>query len=581
MELVYLWVEEYKNIHKQGFTFSPRFKCKYDEENKKLSIDENDDYIENFFGKDINVTAIVGKNGSGKSNLLDLIFNRHRDRSGKEHFFVVYQDKKLQLYFFIHGYLKLIKEIKADTTCSMNILKKEMSITKLKYEFSSIFFSNLFQDLPIHDNTDKRHIDISTSYLIYEYSKNEEKTDFIDFKYQYSLYKSKSIENAILMLKEEGIILPFNTPKQLNINVQSLYIDEDEKDILLNEFQRLREKEDESRTQFYQYVVEAIIYNYCNFIPGGYSAIEDILKKDNPTDIDDFYKKIQKVITSVSPETSTFLEMIKELQKDKHYTDFLLSLDVNDVDTDLIKTMWNMSNSLFNLFDILHFNWKPDLSTGQEAYLFQFANFYSTIKNIGMKDDILILIDEGETTMHSNWQKQYIKYYVDFLETNFKDKNIHIILSSHSPFILSDLAKENVIFLDTYDEEKSVKKYPILNIKDLENGNCINVSEYININPFGANIHTLLSDGFFMEDGLMGEFAKNKIQEIIDYLNNQKNIAEISTSQEQIKKVIESIGEAFLKDKLLGMYDEKFIKTNEEKIRDLEQQIESIKNDQN
>ena len=47
MELVYLLVEDYKNIHKQGFNFSPRFSCEYD-----------DDYIENFFGKNINVTAI-------------------------------------------------------------------------------------------------------------------------------------------------------------------------------------------------------------------------------------------------------------------------------------------------------------------------------------------------------------------------------------------------------------------------------------------------------------------------------------------------------------------------------------------
>jgi hypothetical protein len=33
MELVYLWVEEYKNIKNQGFNFSPRFECEFDGKN--------------------------------------------------------------------------------------------------------------------------------------------------------------------------------------------------------------------------------------------------------------------------------------------------------------------------------------------------------------------------------------------------------------------------------------------------------------------------------------------------------------------------------------------------------------------
>lgn len=30
MELVYLWVEKYKNIENEGFNFSPRFRCEFD-----------------------------------------------------------------------------------------------------------------------------------------------------------------------------------------------------------------------------------------------------------------------------------------------------------------------------------------------------------------------------------------------------------------------------------------------------------------------------------------------------------------------------------------------------------------------
>ena len=77
MELVYLWVEEYKNIHKQGFNFSPRFRCEYDEEKNELEIIDKDEtgefYPKNFFGDNINVTAIVGENGSGKSSLLEYL----------------------------------------------------------------------------------------------------------------------------------------------------------------------------------------------------------------------------------------------------------------------------------------------------------------------------------------------------------------------------------------------------------------------------------------------------------------------------------------------------------------------------
>ena len=80
-------------------------------------------------------------------------------------------------------------------------------------------------------------------------------------------------------------------------------------------------------------------------------------------------------------------------------------------------------------------------------------------------------------------------------------KNLHIIIASHSPFILSDLPKENIIFLE---EGKQVKPFK-------------------GKQTFGANIHTLLSDGFFMSDGLMGEFAKGKIEEIKDFYFDNKD----------------------------------------------------------
>ena len=107
-------------------------------------------------------------------------------------------------------------------------------------------------------------------------------------------------------------------------------------------------------------------------------------------------------------------------------------------------------------------------------------------------------------------------------------------MSTHSPFILSDLPKENVIFL--------------------KDGKQINPDI---TQTFGANIHTLLSNGFFMSDGLMGEFAKSKITEIKDFYNENKDLknedSKFESKKDEFKKnkkyfenIQKIIGEPFL-----------------------------------
>ena len=96
MELVYLWVEEYKNIKNQGFNFSPRFECEFKDGNlticdKKRKECKNNDYLENFFGENINITAIVGENGSGKSSIISYIMQilyKLKERNQKNYIFV-------------------------------------------------------------------------------------------------------------------------------------------------------------------------------------------------------------------------------------------------------------------------------------------------------------------------------------------------------------------------------------------------------------------------------------------------------------------------------------------------------------
>ena len=72
----------------------------------------------------------------------------------------------------------------------------------------------------------------------------------------------------------------------------------------------------------------------------------------------------------------------------------------------------------------------------------------------------------------------------------------------------------------------------------------------------------LLSNSFFVQNGLVGDFAKNKITRTINWLNkklgNEYDKEIIFTEQENDeayhKKLIEIIDEPIVKDKLRRMY---------------------------
>ena len=94
MELIYIWIKDYKNIQNQGFNFSHRWRFDYDTDNCILDMeDRKDTVIDNFFGEHIvNVTAIVGENGVGKSNLLGFIMNRLKGGFWENQFILVFFD---------------------------------------------------------------------------------------------------------------------------------------------------------------------------------------------------------------------------------------------------------------------------------------------------------------------------------------------------------------------------------------------------------------------------------------------------------------------------------------------------------
>ncbi|MCG3668494.1 hypothetical protein L5F24_10840 [Aliarcobacter butzleri] len=156
MELVYLWVENYKNIQKQGFKFSPRFECKYDGEN--LTITEDKDYV-SIFPDNINITAIVGENGTGKSRLLCAILdnvNEHNISDDRIKPFIQCYFDKYNKNFIIESYSLLSNESQINCP-DIDYELVQVSDTGIIKNFDfrdKMFFYHYKNDLayPINDN---------------------------------------------------------------------------------------------------------------------------------------------------------------------------------------------------------------------------------------------------------------------------------------------------------------------------------------------------------------------------------------------------------------------------------------------
>ncbi|TAE03685.1 MAG: hypothetical protein EAZ97_01145, partial [Bacteroidetes bacterium] len=214
----------------------------------------------------------------------------------------------------------------------------------------------------------------------------------------------------------------------------------------------------------------------------------------------------------------------------------------------------------------LNYEWFG-LSTG-ESYLFSFySRMYAVIDHHtkDKKDDIInyyILLDEPDLGLHPQWQKQLLKNLISVLPKIFKDKKIQLILTSHSPFLVSDLPKENIIFL----EKDAEGKCKVSKLEDRKN-------------TFGANIHSLFTDSFFMSGGLIGDFAKDKINKVIELLENSQHLPAEQISY--CEQIIGMIGEPIIKNMLQKQLDSKRlqkVEDHETRIKNLENELERLKN---
>ena len=206
------------------------------------------------------------------------------------------------------------------------------------------------------------------------------------------------------------------------------------------------------------------------------------------------------------------------------------------------------------------------LSSGEQELLNLFSRLYYAVvmaprkfDNLGIPS--LLLLDEAEIGFHPEWQRQYVNLLCKFIRLLLvpAGHNFQIVLTSHSPIILSDIPKCCTNFL------KEEHGY-VVNNRDEQ------------VETFAENIFNLYRRSFFMEEGLIGEFASNKIEDLKARIEQCHSCEEMNI----IRTDINIIGDAFIKRYLQSKLDDTTVRlSDEEQIAFYQAKIDELRNHQN
>lgn len=191
-------------------------------------------------------------------------------------------------------------------------------------------------------------------------------------------------------------------------------------------------------------------------------------------------------------------------------------------------------------YGILKFQFEK-MSSGEMAFLSMFGRLYDVFHPLHDEDggasceDVLVYLDEAETTMHPELQRVLVLAMLWFVSNFAKDRKVHLLFASHSPLLLSDIPSGNCIYLHRSNQD-----------------DCRICTEFPDdINTFGANIFDLYAKKFNLSNGAVGAFATKKINSVLGKLAahitaRQRNASPFRL-EVQDKCILDAIGDPIVR----------------------------------
>jgi len=545
---------------------------KYNESKKISLIKEYDMDLYSVTNKNIkiNISAVVGKNGSGKSSILELIYVAIYNLSAiKGILFNEMSNKYLTQKDIISGInVEIFYELN-EHIYKLMLEEEKVSLYEIFVDddnISLIGFSweNFFYTIAVnYSHYALNSLEIG-SWVNYVFHKNDAyqtplvinpmRTEGnIDVNKENYLVKSRLLANILSEDSNLRILAEKKVVKYLKFSLDNEKI----------------EKKSKGNIERYKVILPFLYEEFLNnksFQPKNskLDSIAQLYILGKINDICKKYKQYKKFRNYFSKEENTkhFKRYAVSLKKDTSHITFKLRQAINflrygscinesqlntlvDVNV-LVEKIGNIhKQASLNLIDIIppsffdveiFFDDKNNnfekLSSGEKQKIYSISSLIyhiiniesvpSNVDNIIKYRNINVVFDEIELYYHPDLQRTFINDLLERINNiKFNEKlGLNFIFITHSPFILSDIPSANILFLDDVGMPKSIQYF-----EDLE--------------TFGANIHDLLKDSFFLNKGAMGEFAKNTINNTIHFLNYNKLKKELECRKENCENILE------------------------------------------
>lgn len=625
MKLIYCYVEEFRNIVQEGFNFSCDYVCSFNKktltiEKRVIPIGENlllDDYTKN-------LTVIVGKTGSGKTNLLQLLGMPEEARQTIAEsckYFILYSvDPENNRYAIevnriipkglAHGKRIPAPGLLYFTYCNNKITKVHIKDSSDKcdtvfihsFELGSVrkgYFDGLHIDGVYNESNinprllipyDKVNAEVACWYAkeyISQFNDDNLKRDAeLEIR---SINWNETLRNDIsesLLNKEYWFYHDYlpdknwknvrDVPKFFNRNVQQTNRSFKEQFIhdLLTDFALYLRKwadlikpitSEQLQVRQAMGLIKDLEIPGCHTLPD--ERCDNLRKRISwlcqyiDLHTDEKYGN-QGLVWQIGTDIIDIADSFEQFDN-SFFTDgkFLYPIEDMDFENPALKNLFErMSGYRADQLGIFTGELLPFdityLSSGEYQYakiLGIVTEFSSTIKvraaNQTPPENIILMLDEPETYMHPEMCRNFLYWMRRVLLNPKQPRNVQVIMTTHSPFMLSDVLPSQ-----------------ILRISFDDNGYCQVLPQGSHM-TFANDIYSIMVNEFFL-DYTIGELSRRKIASLINLLNvkcNKDENLHVADDKEEatgmdsqelnkiLKPVLSYIGDPIIRESLTLM----------------------------